>query len=551
MAKKWLNIGLAASVLASVTLAGCSSSNNASDTGSKTGDNSSSSSEQVINLAEGDDIGTLDVSLTNNTVSSNAIGQLFEGLVHLDKDGKPAPGVATSWEVSPDGLTYTFHLRDNAKWWDGSPVTAKDFVYSWTRTLDPKTKSEYAFIVYWIKGGEAFNNGKGSKDDVGVKAIDDKTLQVTLDAPRPYFLATMAFPTYYPLQQKAVEAAGDKYGGDADKVMGNGPFKITAWNHDQDWTFEKADTYWDAANVKLTKATYQVVKDQNALLNLYESGQLDRTGLTREQVELYKGNKEMSQYLSAGSFYLEYNAKTKPLNNVKVRQALSYAIDTQKLCDVVWANGSVPATSLTPKGTLDGMTGDYTDGLGDLVHLKENASKAKQLLEEGLKEEGLSAFPKLKLTNTDSSNSKKMDEFLKEQWRTNLGIDIEIEEVPFKLKVQKQYAHTFDIVSAGWNPDYDDAMTYLDMFTTNSPNNDPQWSNPDYDALIKKATAEPDTKKRLGYMHDAEKLLISQFPLTPLYWPGSTVLTKSYVKDWVIRKSSPGSDLKYVHIEGK
>ena len=551
MAKKWLNIGLAASVLASVTLAGCSSSNNASDTGSKTGDNSSSSSEQVINLAEGDDIGTLDVSLTNNTVSSNAIGQLFEGLVHLDKDGKPAPGVATSWEVSPDGLTYTFHLRDNAKWWDGSPVTAKDFVYSWTRTLDPKTKSEYAFIVYWIKGGEAFNNGKGSKDDVGVKAIDDKTLQVTLDAPRPYFLATMAFPTYYPLQQKAVEAAGDKYGGDADKVMGNGPFKITAWNHDQDWTFEKADTYWDAANVKLTKATYQVVKDQNALLNLYESGQLDRTGLTREQVELYKGNKEMSQYLSAGSFYLEYNAKTKPLNNVKVRQALSYAIDTQKLCDVVWANGSVPATSLTPKGTLDGMTGDYTDGLGDLIHLKENASKAKQLLEEGLKEEGLSAFPKLKLTNTDSSNSKKMDEFLKEQWRTNLGIDIEIEEVPFKLKVQKQYAHTFDIVSAGWNPDYDDAMTYLDMFTTNSPNNDPQWSNPDYDALIKKATAEPDTKKRLGYMHDAEKLLISQFPLTPLYWPGSTVLTKSYVKDWVIRKSSPGSDLKYVHIEGK
>ncbi|MGB8953785.1 MAG: peptide ABC transporter substrate-binding protein [Tumebacillaceae bacterium] len=550
MAKKWLNIGLAASVLASVTLAGCSSSNT-EDKGSTTGDTTSTTSVQEINLAEADDIGTLDVSLTNNTVSSNAIGQLYEGLVHLDKDNKPAPGTAKSWEVSSDGLTYTFHLQDNAKWWDGTPVTAQDFVYSWTRTLDPKTKSEYAFILYWIKGAQDFNNGKGAKEDIALKAVDDKTLQVTLDAPRPYFIATMAFPTYYPLQQKAVEAAGDKYGGDVDKVMGNGPFKITSWNHDQEWVFEKADTYWDAANVKLTKATYQVVKDQNAKLNLYESGQLDRTGLTREQVELYKGNKEMSQYMSAGSFYLEYNTKVKPLNNVKVRQALSYALDSQKLVDVVWADGSVKAQSLTPKGTLDGMTGDYTAGLGDLIKQSENASKAKQLLEEGLKEEGLSAFPKLKLTNTDSSNSKKMDEFLKEQWRTNLGIDIEIEEVPFKLKVQKQYGHQFDIVSAGWNPDYDDAMTYLDMFVTGSPNNDGQWSNADYDALVKKATAEADPKKRLGYMQDAEKILLKELPLIPLYWPGATVLTKSYVKDWVIRKSSPVSDLKFVHIEGK
>ena len=549
MAKKWLNIGLAVSVLASVTLAGCSSSDENTD--SKDGDKTTPAAEQVINLAEGDDIGTLDVSLTNNTISSNAIGQLYEGLIHLDKDNKPAPGAAKSWEVSPDGLTYTFKLQDNAKWWDGTPVTAQDFVYSWTRTLDPATKSEYAFILYWIKGAADFNNGKGSKDAVAVKAVDDKTLEVTLDAPRPYFLTTMGFPTYYPLQQKAVEAAGDKYGSSKDTVMGNGPFKITEWNQDQNWTFEKADTYWDAAAVKLTKATYQVVKDTNAALNLYEAGQLDRTGVTREQVELYKGNPEFSQYMSAGSFYLTFNTKVKPLNNLKIRQALSAAIDTQKLVDVVWADGSVAAKSLTPKGTLDGMTGDYTDGLGDLVNKSAMMPKAKDLLAEGLKEEGLTAFPKLKLTNSDSSNSKKMDEFLKEQWRQNLGVDIEIEEVPFKLKVQKQYAHQFDIVSAGWNPDYDDAMTYLDMFVTGSPNNDGQWSNAEYDSLIKKATAEADPKKRLTYLQDAEKILINDAALVPLYWPGASVLTKSYVKDWVIRKSSPRSDLKYVFIEGK
>ena len=218
---------------------------------------------------------------------------------------------------------------------------------------------------------------------------------------------------------------------------------------------------------------------------------------------------------------------------------------------VPFIEGDVSLTQDVSVDILDGMTGDYTAGLGDLVKKKEMLPKAKELLAEGLKEEGLTAFPKLKLTNSDSTNAKKMDEFLKEQWRQNLGIEIEIEEVPFKLKVQKQYAHQFDIVSAGWNPDYDDAMTYLDMFVTGSPNNDGQWSNAEYDALVKKATAEADPKKRLTYMQDAEKILINEAAIAPMYWPGASVMTKSYVKDWVIRKSSPRSDLKYVYIEGK
>ena len=550
--KKWLNVGLAVTVLATTALVGCSddkaSETPAADQGKKDG---GIDAVQELNLTEGDEIPTMDVSMSSDTISANILGQTMEGLVHLDKDGNPAPGVATSWEISPDGLTYTFKLRDNAFWSNGDKVTAKDFEFSWKRTLDPATKSEYAFMMSWLAGGADFNAGKGSRDAVGVKAIDDTTLEVKIDVPRPYFLTSMAFPTFYPQNQKAVEQHKDKYGGEFDTQVYNGPFKMTAWTHDQSWTLEKNDKYWDAENVKLQKVTYQVVKDSNAALNLYESNQVDRVGLVREQIDLYKDSPDKTTALRPGSFYLMFNNKNKAFANKKIRQALTYAIDKQQFVDVTLNNGSMPATSLTPKGTSDTMGGDYTAPLGDAIKAKENESKAKQLLAEGLKEIGETKLPKIVFTNDDGSSARKMGEFVQEQWRQKLGIEVEIENVPFKIRLQKTHQRSFDVLFGGWNPDYDDAMTYLEMWVTNGDYNDTQWSNAKYDELIKAATTETDNKKRIQNMQDAEKILMEELPIAPIYWPGSTTLSRPYVKGWVVRKTSPAYDLKYTYIQGK
>ncbi|MGB8955161.1 MAG: peptide ABC transporter substrate-binding protein [Tumebacillaceae bacterium] len=534
---KWLNVGLAVTLLATTTLVGCSSS---STTSEKTADAASQGggmdAVQELNLIETDEIPTMDASLASDTISLNVLGQTMEGLIHLDKDGKASPGVATSWDISPDGLTYTFHLRDDAFWSNGDKVTAKDFEYSFKRTLDPKTKSEYAFMMAWLKG---------------VKAIDDKTLEITLEIPRPYFLTQMAFPTFYPENQKVVEQYGDKYGGDADKNVYNGPFKLTSWTHDQSWTLEKNDKYWDAKNVKLQKVNYQVVKDSNVALNMYESNQIDRMGLVREQIDLYKDSPEKSTELSQGVYYLMFNNTNKALANKKIRQALTYAIDKQQIVDVALNNGSMPATSLTPKGTSDTMDGDYTKDLGDAIKAQDNASKAKQLLEEGLKEIGETKLPKIVFTNDDSTNGRKLCEFFQEVWRQKLGIEVEVENIPLKALLQKTQQHSFDILFSGWNPDYDDAMTYLGMWTTNSDYNSVQWSNPKYDELIAAANKETEKKKRIQQMQDAERILMDELPIAPLFWPGVTLLTRPYVKNWAPRKTLPSYDLKYTYIEGK
>jgi oligopeptide transport system substrate-binding protein len=544
--KKWLGVGLAVTMLSSVALVGCGS------TDSNSGDGKSGSTdEQVINLALGDEIPTLDVSKATDNIAFRILGQINEGLTRLDKTGKAAPGVAKEWKVSQDGLTYTFTLRDDAKWSDGSAVTAKDFEYSWKRTLDPKTASQYAFMVSWVKGGEAYNSGKGTKDEVGVKAKDDKTLEVTLDKPVPFFAEQMSFPLFYPQKQEFVEKQADKYGGDADKVLYNGPFKMTEWVHEQSATLVKNDNYWDKANVKLEKATYQVVKDSGALENLYQAGQLDRIGLVRDQVDRYKGTPEYVVIPELTNGYIQYNEKVKALTSPKVRKALTFAIDGDQYADIVYHNGSVGATGFVPTGTSNGNGGDFRKDNGDLLKRKENAGKAKDLLAEGLKDLGLSAMPKIKLLSDDGDVSKKASEFLKEQWRQNLGVDVEVENVPFKLRLKRTTDRDYDMVVSLWGADYNDPMTFLDMWITDGDFNENGYSNPKYDALISSAQKEPDSKKRMQYLYDAEKQLMEDMPVGPIFFRASSGVSRSYVKGWQTSMSAPDYDLKGVYIEGK
>ncbi|KEO83230.1 peptide ABC transporter substrate-binding protein [Tumebacillus flagellatus] len=547
-AKSWLNIGLAMTMLASVALVGCGSKDS-DNGGSKSADKPDATQE--LNLALSDEIPTMDISKATNSISFTLFANVSEGLTRLDKDGKAQPALAEKWDVSPDGKTYTFHLRDGIKWVNGDPITAKDFEYSWKRTLNPDTAAEYAFMVAWIKGGDAYNQGKGSVDEVGVKAQDDKTLVVTLENPIPFFAEQMAFPIFFPQNEKFVKAAGDKYGADADKFLSSGPFKFTSWVHEQSATLEKNDTYWDASKVKLTKVSYQVVKDSNAALNLYESGQLDRTGIVRDQVDNYKDKPDYSTQPELTTGYIQYNQKVPALQNAKIRQALTYAIDGDQYADVVYHNGTVGATGYTPKGISNGQGGDFSKDVGDLINRKDNKAKAKQLLQEGMKEAGITEFPKIKLMSDDGDVGKKSTEFLKEQWRQNLGIDIDIETVPYKLRLQRSHSHDFDMVVSLWGADYNDPMTFLDMFVTGGSFNDPQWSNPAYDDLIKKGKTEVDPKKRMGYLYDAEKLLMKEMPIGPLYFRARAYVTKPYVKDFQWRVYGPDYELKTTYIQGK
>ncbi|MFD2170866.1 peptide ABC transporter substrate-binding protein [Tumebacillus lipolyticus] len=543
--KKWVGLGLAVTMLSSVALVGCGDKK-------ETGGESGTSEKQELNLAMSSEIPSLDPSLATDTIGFTVLGQVAEGLVRLDKDGKAAPGVAEKWETSADGKTITFTLREGAKWTDGSDVTAQDFEYSWKRTLNPDTASQYAFMVAWIKGGAEYNAGKGSADDVAVKAKDAKTLEVTLENPIPFFVEQMAFPLFYPQKKEIVEKYGDKFGAEVGNTLYNGPFKLTEWVHEQSAVMEKNDTYWDKDAVKLEKINFQMVKDSSALENLYLSGQIDRFGLVRDQVDRYKDSPEFSTQAELTVGYLQFNqGKVKSLQNSKIRQALTVSIDADAWADVIYHNGSIGATGLVPPGTSNGQGGQFRTDNGDLVNRKANAPKAKELLAAGMKELGLDKMPTLKLLMDDGDVSKKSAEFIKEQWRTNLGIDIEVENVPFKLRLQRSQQGDYDMVFSFWGADYNDPMTFLDMWITGGDFNENGYSNTKYDKLIKDAQAETDAKKRMGYLYEAEKILMEDMPIGPIVHRALARVTRPYVKDWVVRNFGPDYDLKFTYIQGK
>ncbi|ARU62280.1 hypothetical protein CBW65_15615 [Tumebacillus avium] len=544
-ATKWLTVGLSVSMLAGV-LAGCSSSEP-----SDGADKEKQKEEQVLNLVLGDELPTMDVSKATDNLAFTLFSNVNEGLVRLDENGKADKGLAESWEISPDGLTYTFKLRDGIKWSNGEAVTAHDFEYSWKRTLNPDTGAQYAFMVAWVKGGQAYNDGKGKAEDVGVKATDDKTLVVTLENPLPFFIEQMAFPTFFAQNQKFVEASGDKYGSEADKVLYNGPFVMKDWTHEQSVTLVKNENYWDKDKVKLTQVNYQIVKDSIAQVNLYEAGQVDRAQLMRDHVDNYKGKPEYVEQPELASGYLSYNQKVKALQSAKVRQALTWGVDWEAYADVIYHNGSKPPTGFTPFGTSDGQGGDFAKNLGDLLKLKENAPKAKETLQAGLKEAGVDSFPKIKLMVDEGDIGRKSGEFIQEQWRTNLGIEVDIEPLPFKLRLKKQKEHTYDISLGVWIADYNDPMTFLDLFTTGGGINYGNWSNAQYDKLIADAKSEPDPKKRISILQDAEKLLLEEMPIGPNNFRARAYVTQPYVKNFVKRPFAIEYDLKETYIEGK
>jgi len=536
MGKRWKFSSLIALLLATaLVLSACSFGGGQTEGG------------KVLNLTELQEPPNLDSAKTTDTVSFTILNNVMEGLYRLDKDGNPVLGMAAEEpKVSEDQKTYTFKIRD-AKWSDGKPVTAKDFEYSWKRALDPATASEYAYILYPVLNAEKYNTGKGSADEVGVKALDDKTLEVKLEVPIPYLKDLLTFPTYLPQREDIVKKHGQKYALEAKNIVYNGPFVLSDWKHNQSFQYKKNTNYWDNKAVKLDTVNVQIVKDLATSVNLYKTGKVDFTELSTEFADAYKNDPEKFVIRESSSWYLEMNQTKDFFKNKKIRQAISLAIDKKTFTDNVLKTGSIPSGAITPPDIKANESKKFRELSKSEAQF--DPKKAKQLYEEGLKELGITDPGKLELVGDDTTGAKKSLEYIKEQLRVNLGLNVDIVSLPFKERLERGKSGRFDILISGWGADYNDPMTYLDLFTTGNSFNRGKWSNSEFDELIKKSKTNPNFEERLQDLIKAEQILTEDVGIAPLYYRSRLGLKKPYIKDWTWHIIGPQYSLKWADVQ--
>jgi oligopeptide transport system substrate-binding protein len=528
----WL---LALSLVLSMFLAACSGGEkNTADDDKKPADDAPEV-EQVLDFINGDTIPSMDPSLATDEYGFQFLGATMEGLYRLDEKGQPTEGIATKHEVSEDGKTWTFTLREDAKWSNGDPVTANDFVYAWQRAVDPATGSEYGPYMMGgvIKNATAVNKGEVPVDQLGVKADGDFTLVVELENATPYFESLTTFGTFLPLNKKFVEEKADTFATSADTLLSNGPYKFSNWTSTaQQWELVKNEDYWDAKTVKLEKMTYVVVKESQTAVDLYEKGEVDRAGLSSDLVDQYSTHDDYTVEPDTSVFYIKMNQTKNPaLANVNVRKAISRAFDKEALVDEILNNGSIVANGLVPKDfvpTPDGK--DFREVSGDLV--KFNVEEAKKFWEQALTELGTDSV-EIEFLGGDTEVSKMMNQYLANQLSTNLpGLKVTLKEVPFEQRLELDTAMDYDMQFAGWGPDFLDPYTYMNLWLTDGGNNKMGFSNPEYDKLVNDTatTLAQDPEARFDNFLKAEKILFEDAAIAPVYQRASALLVAPKVQ---------------------
>lgn len=494
--------------------------------------------ELTYNL--GADPKTIDPALNDAVDGASVITNAFDGLTVLNDKDIPVAGIAKSWKISDDQKTYTFTLRD-AKWSDGKPVKAQDFEYAWKRALDPKTATDYAYYLFYLKNGEAFNSGaKGvTAADVGVKATDDKTLVVTLEEPTPYFLSLTAFPTYSPVREDIV-ASNPNWWQDPKTYIVDGPYKLDSYKPKDKLVFVKNPDYWNASSIKLNKITYTVLDQETSYMASFRNKQLDiiESPPSDEIPALVKaGTAKIMPML--GTYYIEFNLtanaakvdakQAAAIQNVKVREALNLAIDRTKIVQNVTKGGQTPAFSFVPKGIPEGKSGkdfaskQYFDPKGDVA-------KAKQLLADAGYPDG-KGFPKLTYLYNTAQGHQDIAVAIQAMWKQNLGIDVELKNQEWAVFQTTRTSKNYIVARAGWIADYTDPMTFLDLFTSKSGNNDPGYNNANYDSLIAQSKTETDATKRMALLHQAEDQLMTDMPVVPIYYYTNVVCMQPKVQN--------------------
>ncbi|WP_313893964.1 peptide ABC transporter substrate-binding protein [Psychrobacillus sp.] len=521
-------------------LSGCNFSNSEKTEDKKT--------NQVLNVSVAADIPTLDSTKAHDGIAFTVLNNVNEGLYRQDENHMPIKALATEHKESEDKIVHTFTLRDS-KWSNGDSVTAQDFEFAWKRVMRDASPYNYMFVTAGIKNAEAIMNEEKDADELGVKAIDEKTLEVTLESANPLFQMLLTFPTFLPQNQKYVEEKGDQYALEAGDILFNGPFKLIEWTHEQGWKYEKNDEYWDADSVKLDKINVYVVKDPSTGVNLYETNKVDRVTLTSALVDEYKDDENFANLLEPEIIFLRFNHNHPVLGNKDIRRAINMAIDKKSLVEVILKDGSTAVNGVVPAGFFKSPDGkDFRELNGDIN--TGTIEEAKKLWEKGLKETGQTEVT-VSINIADSDDHKKVAEYIQAQLEDNLpGLKLEIKAVPFAQRLTIEKAIEYDISLSSWGPDYSDPMTYLDMWLKGGSANRMDYYNPKLDALVAEARNETDLSKRYGMLLELEKiLLVEDAAIAPLYQEGTAILMRNKIKKLLVHPTGASFSYKWTSIE--
>lgn len=493
---------------------------------------------KVLKIQIETEVASLDPQVATDGTSFEVIADFTDGLYQMDAAGSAVPALAADTKISEDGLTYTFTIRDDAFWSNGDPVTADDFVYGWQRACDPAFASEYAFMIYdvaQIKNGAAVNAGEKAVDELGVKAIDDKTLEVTLEVPVAFFTSLLYFPTFYPVNRAFCEACGDTFATSPETVLSNGAFVLTAYEPAAtSFTLVKNDKYYDAARVQLDGLTYQVIKDSQTALLSYQNGELDIVTLSGDQVELVEDDPEFTTVNAGYLWYVTVNqAQVEELANVNFRKALSAAYDRDAIASAIVKDGSTGATFAVPEGLATGPDGkDFRE----TAYTFEGSDKAAaaDYYAKACEELGKNEFT-LTLLVEDDATAQNVAAFIQQEWMSTLpGVTVELKVETKKQRVEDIQNGNYCCCLTRWGPDYADPMTYLNMWVTGNSNNYGLWSNADYDAIIKSCQSgelATDVAARWDALKEAEKIVMDNMVILPVYQKCNAMMIKTGVNN--------------------
>ncbi len=553
MKKKW---GYGVIAVCGIVLAGCSTGGTSS-TGESSSGSGTAAAEQIFNVVVQQEMPSADLSLATDTISFSALNNVYEGLYRLDADSKPEPaGAAELAEVSEDGLTYKLKLREDAKWSNGEPVTAADYVFGWQRTVSAETGSEYAYLFAPVTNAEAITAGEKDASELGIKAVSDYELEITLTTPTPYFQYLLAFPSFFPQSQAVVEDNGDQYASTSDNAVYNGPFVLAGFDGpgtDTEWSYEKNDQYWDKDTVKLDMINVSVVKESSTSLNLFQDGQADDVILTGELAQQMANDEAFVSEPLARTSYIELNQREEdsPFRNEDLRKAISYAIDRDALVTSILGDGSLASTGLIPKGMTFNPT-DNTDFVDEAESVIEyDQEKAKEHWEKAKEALGIDSLS-FEILASDTDSTKKAIEYIQSAIQDTLdGVKVSLSPVPFSVRLDRSNSGDFDVVMGGWGADYADASSFTDLFVTDNSYNRGRWTSDEYDAAVKSSATtnagNPDA--RWQDLLDAEKIIMDQQGVIPVYQNVEAHLRAPKVKGVVSHGAGAQYDYKWAVIE--
>lgn len=494
----------------------------------------------------------LDSTRATDVYSSYVLGHVMEGLLRADEHGAIIPGVAERWDIRPDGAT--FHLRADAVWSDGKPVTAHDFVFAWRKVVDPVNASEYAFIMYSIRNAEAINTGKLPLEALGARAESDRVLQIEFERPIAFFDKLTAFKTFYPVREDFYLSRNGRYGADVEDLLYNGPFKLTQWVHGASFRFEKNHGYWNKDTIRLERVDHPyITADTTAILNLYKDGQVamagQSIGLESDQLdEALVQRWQINRFNEGSVWYIDFNHRDERISrNFHFRKAMQLAVDTGELVNqVIKLPGYIPGSSLFPawvKGRQDLFRQEYPP-----LAITQDLAEARHHLELAKQELGITEWLPLSFLITDNPLNGRIAEYLQSEYKENLGLDIRIDRQIFRQRLAKMTSGEFDMVLAGWSPDFDDPLTYGDLYASWNLNNRGRYANPEVDRAVRQAMDSLDPQVRMDAFGTIQRVLIEDAAQVALYERGQVFVSDKRLKGVVRRVVGTDPDFTYAYV---